>query len=138
MFGAESDIPPPCSPGGVLLSDPAGKAELLSTWFDSKLSRDTVELPQTCHRWTAFCSIAFRAREVEWHLLDLDPNSGVDPSGGFPMFFQRTASVLAPKLSRFFHRLLCCVEFPLEWWIADVTPIPKGHRRLSATISRFR
>ena len=35
VFGAESDIPPLCSPGGALVSDPAGKAELLSTWFDS-------------------------------------------------------------------------------------------------------
>ena len=31
VFGAESDIPPLCSPGGALVSDPAGKAELLST-----------------------------------------------------------------------------------------------------------
>ena len=38
VFGAESDIPPLCSPGGALVSDPAGKAELLSTWFDSKQS----------------------------------------------------------------------------------------------------
>ena len=30
MFGAESDIPSLCSPGGALVSDPAGKAELLS------------------------------------------------------------------------------------------------------------
>ena len=27
MFGAESDIPPLCSPGGALFSDPAGKVE---------------------------------------------------------------------------------------------------------------
>ena len=91
-----------CSPGGGLVSDPAGKAELLSTLFDSKQSRDIVELPQTCHPRPAFCGIAFRAREVERHLLDLDPNGGVDPSGCIPMFFRETASVLAPKLSRIF------------------------------------
>ena len=78
VFGAESDIPPLCSPGGALVSDPAGKAELLSTWFDSKQSRDIVELPQTCHPRPAFCGIAFRAREVERHLMDLDPNGGVE------------------------------------------------------------
>ena len=49
VFGAESDIPPFCSPGDALVSDAAGRAELLSTWFDSKQSRDIVELPQTCH-----------------------------------------------------------------------------------------
>ena len=74
VFGTESDIPPLCSPGGALVSDPAGKAELLSTWFDSKQSRDIVELPQTCHPRPVFCGIAFRAREVERYLLDLDPN----------------------------------------------------------------
>ena len=122
MFGAESDIPPLCSPGGALVSDPAGKAELLSTWFDSKQSRDIVELPQTCHPRPAFCGIAFRAREVEQHLLDLDPNGGVDPSGCFPMFVGR--------------RLLRGGEFPLEWRIPDVTPIPKGP--LSALVCNYR
>ena len=98
----------------------------MSAWFESKQSRDIVELPQTCHPRLASCGIAFRALEVERHLLDLDPNGGVDPSGCFPMFFQKTASVLAPKLSRFYRRLLHCAEFPLEWRIADVSPIPKG------------
>ena len=32
VFGTESDIPPLCSPGGALVSDPAGKAELLSSY----------------------------------------------------------------------------------------------------------
>ena len=30
------------------------------------------------------------------------------------LFFQKIASVLAPELSRLFHRLLRCGEFPLE------------------------
>ena len=45
VFCAESDIRPLCSPGGALVSDPAGKAELLSTWCDGKQSRGIVELP---------------------------------------------------------------------------------------------
>ena len=117
VFGEESDIPPLCSPDGALVSDPAGKAELLSTMFDSKQSRDIVGLLQTCHPRPEFCGIAFRAfraREVERYLLDLDPNGGVDPSGCFPMFIQKTASVLAPKLSCLFRILLRCGEFPLE------------------------
>ena len=78
---------------------------------------------QTCHPRPAFCGIAFRAREVERHLLDLDPNGEVDLSGCFPMFFRKTASVLAPKKSRLFRRLWHCGEFLLEWQIADETPI---------------
>ena len=68
--------------------------------------------------------------------MDLDPNGGVDPSGCFPMFFRKTASVLAPKLNCLFRRLLRGGEFPLEWRIADVTPIPKGP--LSALVCNYR
>ena len=126
VFGAESDVPPLCSPGCAVVSDPMGKAKLLSAWFDSKQSRDIVELPLTCHPRPAFCGIAFKAREVERYLLHLGPNGGVDPSSCFPMFLQKTASIIAPKLSRLFRRFLRSGEFPLEWRIADVTPIPKG------------
>ena len=70
------------------------------------------------------------------HLLEHDPNGGVDPSGYFPMFFRKTASVLAPKLSFLFRRLLRGGEFPLEWRIADVTPITKGP--LSALVCNYR
>ena len=55
------------------------------------------------------------------------------------MFFRKTASVLAPKLSclfRRFRRLLRCGEFLLEWRIAYVTPIPKGP--LSAFVCNYR
>ena len=135
VFGAESGIPPLCSPGGVFVSDPAGKTELLSTWFDSKQARDIVKLPQTCHPRPAFCGIAFRAREVERRLLDLDPNGGVDPSGCFLMFFRKTALFLHQNC-RLFRRLLRCGEFLLEWRIADVTPIPKGP--LSALVCNYR
>ena len=64
--------------------------------------------------------------EVERYLMDHNPNGSVDPSSCFPMFFQKTASILAPKLSRLFPRLLHSGEFPFEWRVADVTPIPKG------------
>ena len=96
----------------------------LSCWVRG-LTANSHETLQTCHPRPAFCGIAFRAREVERYLLDVDPNGGVDPSGCFPMFFRKTASVLAPKLSCLFHRLLRGGEFPLEWRIADVTLIPK-------------
>ena len=108
MFGVESDILPLCSPGGVLVSDSAGKAKLLSAWFDSKQSRDIVECPQTCHRRPAFCGIAFRAREVEQYLLDLDPNGSVDPSGCFPMFLSEDCFCSCPKTDSFFF-VDCCV-----------------------------
>ena len=74
-----------------------GITELLSAWFDSKQSRDIVELPQTCHPRPAFCGIAIRARGVERHLMDLDPNGGVDPSGCFHMFFSQNHFYSGPE-----------------------------------------
>ena len=118
-----------------------------AAWFDGDCRR-AFELKQSAyHRWyrnLAFsCELGFIlpstrnwAREVERHILDVDPNGGVDTSGCFPMYFRKTASVLAPKLSRLFRRLLRCGEFPLEWRIADVTPIPKGP--LSALVCNYR
>ena len=50
--------------------------------------------------------------------------------------FRRLLLFLAPKLSCHFRRLLRCGEFPLEWRIADVTPIPKGP--LSALVCNYR
>ena len=133
VFGAEYDIPSLCSPGGALVSDPAGKADLLSMWFDSKQSRDIVEFPQTSHPRPAFCGIAFTAREVERHLLDLDLNGGMDPSGCFPMFFRKTASVLAPKLSCLFRSLLRCGDFQLEWRIGPLSALVCNYRPISIT-----
>ena len=54
----------------------------------------------------------------------------------YVFFFRKTAYVLASKLSRLFRKLLRCGEFPLEWRIADVTPIPKGP--LSALVCNYR
>ena len=137
MFGAESDIPPLSSPGGALVSDPAGKAELLSTWFDNKTVHETllscrrpvtlglhsVALSLEHVRLSGTCLILIRM--VEW-----------TRPGCFPMFFRETASVLATKLSCLFRRLLRCGEFPLEWRIVDVTPIPKDP--LSALVCNYR
>ena len=52
--------------GGALVSDPALKAESLSEHFDSKQSRDSVALPQSCHPEPKFCIFAFRSCEFYW------------------------------------------------------------------------
>ena len=136
VFGASSDIPPLQAPGGCLISDPAGKAELLSSWFDSKQSREIITIPQSCHPEPSFCRFAFRSSEVCRLMKDLDRTGGVDPSGFFPLFFLETASVLAPKISRVFRILLRRGLFPSQWRRADITPIPKG--TISSLVSGYR
>ena len=59
-------------------------------------------------------------------MLDLDPYGGTDPLGMFPLFFKRTADVMAPRLSVVFRRLVRLGSFPACWRQANVTLIPKG------------
>ena len=78
---------------GLLLVD------LLSDHFDSKQSRESVDLLVTCHPSLSLITFALRSSEVKYLLLDFDPYGGTDPLGMFPLFLKRTADVLAPRLS---------------------------------------
>ena len=49
VFGSSSSLPPLVSEGGGLVCEPVGKVDLLSDAFDSKQSREAVDLPLTCH-----------------------------------------------------------------------------------------
>ena len=47
--------------------------------FDSKQSREAVDLPITCYPSPSLTTFAFRSSEVRLILLDLDPYGGTDP-----------------------------------------------------------
>ena len=64
VFGTSSSLPPLVSDGGGLVCKSVGKADLLSDHFDSKLSRDDVDLPLICHTSPSFTTFAFRWSEV--------------------------------------------------------------------------
>ena len=91
-------MPPLVNEGGGLVCESCDKADLLSDHFDSKLSREAVDLPLTCHPPSSLNTFAFRSREVMRLLLDLDPCGGTDPLGMIPLFLKRTADVMAPSL----------------------------------------
>ena len=59
-------------------------------------------------------------------LLDLNSYGGSDPLGMFPLFLQKTAVVLAPRLAVVFWQLLRLGSFPVCSRVVNVTPIPKG------------
>ena len=65
-----------------------GKADLLSDHFDSKQSREAVNLSFTYHPSPSLTTFAFRLRQVRHLLLDLDPYGSTDPLGMFPLFFK--------------------------------------------------
>ena len=49
VFGLVSSLPPIVGGGGGLVCESVGKADLLSDHFDGKQSRESVDLPLTCH-----------------------------------------------------------------------------------------
>ena len=80
----------------------------------------------TCHPSHSLTTFAFKSSEVRRLFLDLDPYGGTDPSGIFPLFINRTADVMPPRLSVVFQRLVRLGSFPPCWRQVNVTPIPKG------------
>ena len=72
VFGLSSSLPPLVGGGGGLVCESVGKADLLSDHFDGKQSRESVDLPLTCHPSPSLTSFAFRSSEVRSLLLDLD------------------------------------------------------------------
>ena len=106
------------------MCESVGMADLVSDHFDSKQSREAVDLPLTCHPSPSLTTFAFRLSEVWRLLLDLDPYGGTDPLDMFPLFLKITADVMAPHLSVVFRRLVRLGSFPAYWRQANVTPIP--------------
>ena len=121
VFGMSSSLPPFVGGGMGLVCESVGKVDN----FDFMQSRESVDLPLTCHLSPRLTSFAFRSSEVRRLLLDLDPYRGSDPLGMFPLFRKRTADVLAPCLSVVFLRFVRLGSFPACWRQANVSPIPK-------------
>ena len=68
-----SSLPTLVSEGGGLVCESVGWADLLSDHFDSKHSRQAVDLPLTCHPSPSLTTLAVKSSEVRHLLLDLDP-----------------------------------------------------------------
>ena len=81
-------MPPLVGGGGGLVCESVGKAVLLSDHIDGKQSRESVDLPLTCHPSARLTSFALRPSEVWRLLLDFDPYGGTDPLGMFPLFLK--------------------------------------------------
>ena len=112
-FGLSSSLPPLVGGGSGLVCQSVGEAHLLSDLFEGKQSRESVDLPLTCHLSTRLTSFAFRSSEVRLLLLDLDPYGGSDLLGIFSIFLKRTANVLPPsRLGVVFRRLVRLGSFP--------------------------
>ena len=136
VFGSSSSLPPLVSQGGGLVCESVGKAGLLSDHFDSKQSKEAVDLPLTCHPSPSFTPFAFRSSEVRHLLLDFDPYGGTDPLGMFPLSLKRTADVLVRRLCVVFRRLVRLGSFPACLRQANGPSFPKGPP--SSSVANYR
>ena len=68
VFGLSSSMPLLVGGGGGLVRESVGKADLLSNYFDGKQSRESVDLPLTCHPSQRLTSFAFWPSEVRYLL----------------------------------------------------------------------
>ena len=136
VLGSSSSLPPLVSEGGELVCESVGKADLLLDNFNSKQSREAVDLLLTCHPSSSFTTFALRSSEVRHVLLDLDPYGDTDPLGMFHLFLERTANVMAPSLSVVFRWLVRLLSFPACWRHANVTPILIGPS--SSSVANYR
>ena len=91
MFGLSSSLPKLVGGGGGLVCESVSKDDLLSDHFDGKQSRQSVDLPLTCH--SGLTNFVFKSSEVRRLLLDMDSSGGTDPLGMFPLFLKRTGVV---------------------------------------------
>ena len=136
VFGLSSTLPLLVGGGGGLVCESVGKADLLLDHIDFKQPRESVDLPLTCNLSPSLSSFAFRSSEIRRLLLDSDSYGGSDPLGMFPLFFKRTAEVLATHLSVVFQPLVRLSSFPACWRQANVTSIPKGPS--SSSVANYR
>ena len=82
------------------MCDSVSKADLLSDHFNSKQSRESVDLPLTSHGSINFMPFAFRSSEVNLGVscyLDLDPFDVIGPLGICFQFFLRE-QLMSPPL----------------------------------------
>ena len=61
VFGSSSSLYPLDSEDGGLVCESIGKADLLMDHFDSKQSREAVDLPLTCHPSPSLTTFVFRS-----------------------------------------------------------------------------
>ena len=71
------------------MCESVGTADLLSDHFHDKQSRESIDLPLTCHPSPRLTSFALRSCKVRHLLLDFYPYGGSDPLGMFPLFLEK-------------------------------------------------
>ena len=93
--------------------------------FDSKQSNEKLDMPQSCFPEPKLTKLAFRSKEIEKLLLELDSYGGAGPDGIFPLFFKKAHKILSPKLAVIFRKDSRLGAFSPCWRFGNITPLSK-------------
>ena len=80
------------------MCESVGKADLLLDYFDSKQSRESVDLPLTCPQTPRLTTFALGSSEATSVLVDLGPYGGTDPLGMFPLCLKKIADAMVRRV----------------------------------------
>ena len=119
-------VPPLLRPDGSPTHCPKEKTALFVDVFDSKQSNDSLMMPQLCFPEAELTTFAFCSGEVKKLLLELDPYTGTEPDGIFPLFFVKTANYLAPKISTVLRKLVRIEGFTMCWRVGNIIRVSKS------------
>ena len=73
VFGTSSSLPPLVNEVGGRVCESVGKADLLPDNFDSKQSREAVDLPLTCQPSLSLTTFEFMSSKVKASVVRLGP-----------------------------------------------------------------
>lgn len=113
-----------------LVTHPQDKATALNTQFQSVFTHEQADLPDMPPSpYTAIPPLVIHTQGIEKLLSELDINKATGPDNIPCRILRAGASALAPVLQVIFSQTLESGEIPLDWLLANVTPIFKSGDR---------
>ena len=128
----EDSIPPLTRPDGSVAIDSIDKAELLASFFASKMTVPDPDCspPKLPSRTNARLStLRTNMHEVERHLRDIDVKKALGPDNISPYILKKCASQLAAPLAHIFNACIDQQAWPKQWKWARVVAIHKKNSR---------
>ena len=128
IFDVKNSIPVVRGSRGGLMVDPADKASLLSSQFDSKQCREQLVTPMSCIP-PSICAILWLSELLPscvCFLILICMGESIILLQLLPLFLKKAVDIIAPKLTIIFRRLTRLLSFPECWLSANITAIPKG------------
>ena len=118
---------------GSIISDPQGKAAVLSDQFRSVFTlEDTSNVPNLDgNTFAPMSAISISSRGIQAQLDNLDPNKAQGPDKIAPFVLKNCAAEVAPMLEIIFNQSLNTGVLPSDWLTANICPVfKKGSRNM--------